>query len=403
MKGFAGKRILLLVENNPVPFDKRIWREAQTLKETGAKVFVISPKTDHYNESHETIEGIEVLRYNAYFSKGSKFGYFREYIDAIIKMFYISFRLFIKEGFHVVHVANPPDLLWIIASFYKLFGTKFIFDEHDLGPESFISRFNIKTEKKNNLIYKILILMEKISYRLSDTTIVTNESYKSNAINRGKIRSEKIFIVRNGPDMRKFNKVTPNKKWKFGFNYMAAYIGIMGVQDGVDILINAMKYIVNILKRKDICFVLIGSGDEAYKLKSLTKELDLDKYIKFTGRIPDKPALEILSTANVCLSPDPKNPLNEISTMNKIMEYMVCEKPIVSFPLKEAIFSAGDSALYVTDSSEKFAEGLIYLINHPNIAKKMGKFGYERVKNHLRWEKQQKYLINAYKYLRHTF
>lgn len=387
----------MLVENNTVPFDKRVWRESQTLKDEGAKVFVIAPKTDNYNKSHEIIEGVEIFRYKTYFSKGSKFGYVREYIDAIVKMFFISFWLFLKEGFDVVHVANPPDLLWLIASVYKIFGVKLIFDEHDLSPESFLSRFNMDITNKNNLMYRTLVLMEKISYKLADIVIATNESYRSNAIKRGNIISEKIFIVRNGPDMRKFHKVVPDEKWKFGFDYMAAYIGIMGVQDGVDILIKAMKYIVNNSKRKDICFVLIGSGDEVNKLKNLTKELGIENYIKFPGRIPDKPAMEILSTADVCLSPDPRNPLNEISTMNKIMEYMVCEKPIVSFSLKEATFSAEKSALYVPDSVEKFAEGVLYLVDYPDVAKRMGKYGYERVKNHLRWENQQKFLIKAYR------
>ncbi len=399
MKAFAGKKILLLVENNNVPFDKRVWREAITLMENGADVSIIAPKTKKNNKSFEILENIKIYRYNAYFAEGSKLSYIKEYLSAIFGMLFLSKKLFLKNGFHIIHIANPPDLLWIVYLPFRLMGVKLIFDQHDLTPESFLSRFDMDETKKNGLFYKLLMLNEKITYRLSNAVIVTNESYRNIAIKRGRVKNENIFTVRNGPDMRKFHKVKENNKWKKGFTYMGAYIGIMGFQDGVDILIKTMDYLVHKKNRKDILFTLIGSGDEIDNLKQLTKKLNIEKYIEFTGRIPDEPAMEILSSADFCLSPDPRNPLNEISTMNKVMEYMVCEKPIVSFDLKEAKYSAQESAVYVKDSIEDFANGVLYLIENPEKAKEMGEKGLKRVEEFLRWEKQENNLIEVYKKL----
>lgn len=398
MSEFLGRRVLMIVENNSIPFDKRVWREAKTLKDNGFNVATICPKGKEHKKKYEVIDGIEIHRYNAKFSDGSSKGYINEYLHSLIVIFLLSLKIFFfKKGFNVIHTANPPDTLWMICLFYMPFNVKFIYDEHDLAPESYLSRFNFEDSHKD-ILYKIQSLFQIISYKLAKVVISTNESYKKIAIERGKLNPESVFVVRNGPDTRYFKAVEPVDVWKNNFDYMVSYIGIMAVQDGVDYIIKTCHYLVHELNRKDIYFVLIGSGDEIEKLKELAKKLEVDDFISFTGRIPDKEAIEILSTADVCLSPDPYNPLNNISTMNKIMEYMVCKSPTVSFDLVEARYSAQDAALYVKNNSvEDFANGIVKLLSDSVLSNKMADFGYRRVINELCWEKQEEKLIEVYK------
>jgi len=393
-------KVLMLVENNSLPFDKRVWRESLTLKNNGYEVKAICPKGKEHKSKFEIINDIAIYRYNPRFSEGSAIGFIIEYLHSLIVMFFKSLYIyFFKGGFNIIHTANPPDTLCLIAIFYKCFGVKFIYDEHDLVPESFKDKFTQSTII-NKVILKLLTLLQKISYKTSDIVISTNESYKKIAIVRGKKKPAKVFVVRNGPDTRVFNYVEPISKLKNGFDYMAAYIGIMGTLDGIDYIIKACRYLVYELNRKNIYYILIGSGDEFDKLKQLASDLKVNKYIWFTGRIPDKEAMEILSTADVCLSPDPYNYLNNISTMNKIMEYMVCKSPIVSFDLFEARFSAQESAIYVTNNSvPAFAKGILDLVDNKKLAKEMANFGYYRVTNELSWEHNENLLLGAYKLL----
>ena len=396
---FAGKKVLMLVENNSLPFDKRVYRESKTLKDNGFKVKAICPKDKEYKKKYEIYDGIEIYRYTPKFSDGTSKGYFIEYSHSLIVMFFISLKIFFfRGGFDVIHTANPPDTLWIIALFYKLFRIKYIYDEHDLTPESYLDKFCYSIKKKS-LIYKLQLFFQYMSYKTSNCVISTNESYKKIALNRGNLNPQSIYIVRNGPDTRYFKACQPVLKWKDGFPFMVAYIGIMGNLDGVDYIVKACHHLVHNLNRKDIYFILIGSGDEHEKLKQLSKDLKVDNFINFIGRIPDKEVIEILSTADVCLSPDPFNHLNNISTMNKIMEYMICKSPIVSFDLVEARYSAQDAALYVQNNSvEEFAKGILYLLVNKELATKMANFGYNRIINKLSWENQENNLIRAYKY-----
>jgi len=395
---FAGKKVLMLVENNSVPFDKRVWREANTLSANGFLVTIVCPIGREHKKKFELRDNIKIYRYDAYFSKGSSVGYVFEYFQSLVKMFFISIRIFLDEGFQIIHTANPPDTLWIICMFYRLFGVKFIFDEHDLTPEAYLSRFRFDESKKKSKMYKLLSFFQFISYKLSNAVISTNISYKKIAITRG-AEPDKVFIVRNGPDTRDFHYVKPVPKWKSNFSFLAAYIGVMAVQDGVDNILKACKYIVYELNRKDIYFILIGKGDEFENLRKMAKNFKIEKFVHFTGRIPDEDVMEILSTADVCLAPDPSNPLNDYSTMNKIMEYMICKSPIVSFDLVESRYSAQDAAIYVQNNNiEEFAKGIVYLLSNKNLSNTMANFGYNRVINKLSWENQEINLIKAYKY-----
>jgi glycosyltransferase involved in cell wall biosynthesis len=397
MTAFAGRRFLLIVENNSVPFDKRVWREATALRECGATVIIISPigGTDHL--PYEVKEGVVIYRYPLAFADGTVKGYLKEYLFSFFHTIRLFHHVLMRHGApDVVHVANPPDIFWPLSLYVRFFGARFVFDEHDLTPETYLSRFE-RGEGEEQLLYKILVLFQHLSYRFSHAIISTNESYKANAIAVDQRYRRKVFVVRNGPDTRTFSLVAQRTELKEDFRYMAAYIGIMGLQDGVEYIIRAMHILVNERKQKDLLVYLIGSGDDVPRLQSLVETLNLTRYIRFTGRIPDGPALEILSTADLCLSPDPFNPLNDRSTMNKVMEYMSLGKPIVSFSLTEATYSARDAALYVeNNSASSFADGMQYLLANPERAQLMGKIGHVRIIEHLCWQRQIASLVQAY-------
>jgi glycosyltransferase involved in cell wall biosynthesis len=395
-----GKKILLIVENNSVPFDRRVWREALTLRDAGAIVAVICPVFGEDKTRYEVVEEIEVYRYPIKFSDGTVIGYFKEYVLAFSRTTWLLHKiLFTKKHIDVVHVANPPDIFWPLAPYLRIFRTKFIFDEHDLSPETYLSRFEIPLSE-GGLVFRLLRMCQFLSYRLADAIISTNESYRDRVIGTKRVFARKTFVVRNGPDTRYFKSVQPSEELKRGHRFMAGYIGIMGKQDGVEYIIRAMDYLVHGRDFQQLIVYLIGTGDDLPRIKNLVATVDLGGFFVFPGRIPDAQALQILSTADICLSPDPYNPLNDISTMNKIMEYMSLGKPIVSFDLKEARVSAGDSAVYVKNNRvEAFADGILALLNDPQKRTLMGVIGRKRVAEDLCWQKQSGKLLATYNHL----
>lgn len=400
MKALAGKHVVLIVENEAVPFDRRMWNISRALREFGADVSVICPMYGKDSERKIVLEDISIYRYKNTFADGSTTGYLKEYGTAFLKTLLLLHKLILRsKRIHIVHVANPPDIFWPLALYLRLYGIRFIFDEHDLAPETYLSRFG-KAEDRGGLLFKIQTRFQKLSYRFSHAIISTNESYRAKAIEAGSKHADKIFVVRNGPDTRQFSLRPANPELKRGYKHMAAYIGVMAIQDGVEYIVRAMNELVNRRNYRDIIVYLIGSGDDWLRLKQLIAEFQLEDFIILTGRISDKRALEILSTADVCLSPDPSNPLNDQSTMTKVMEYMTLGKPIVSFDLKEARYSAGESALYVKNNDAvAFAEGILKLLADPAGSRKMSDFGMARVDSSLSWQKQSVSLLNAYQFV----
>lgn len=399
MKAFAGKHFLLIVENNPVPFDRRVWREACALRDEGAKVSVIAPAGSDTDKDIEIIDSIMVFRYGPRFSNGTRLSYIREYATAFLKSLALFHKVwFVRGRFEVVHVANPPDIFWPLGLYSRALGIAFIFDEHDLTPETLLSLYGLN-ERSGGTYFQLLKIFQYLSYRIATVVISTNETYRRKAIERDPRNRGKTFIVRNGPDTRYFTKVPGLPELRKGRGYLLAYIGIMAVQDGVDYIIRAVHYLVTERGFGDFIVYLIGSGDDIERLQNLTQVLKLGDKIIFTGRIPDRPALEILSTADICLSPDPLNPLNDSSTMNKIMEYMALGKPIVSFDLTEARYSAEAAALYVANNDPRaFGDGILELIGDPAKRRTMGEEGMRRVEQRLSWQRQIGNLIEAYSF-----
>jgi len=395
MKGTSalpGKRALILVENLSVPFDRRVWQESTTLRDAGWDVHVICPQgTKRDTEPYVELDGVKIHRYPLKAATGGPKGYVKEYGAAL----WHTMRLARKIGrVDVVHACNPPDLLFLVARMLKRKGARFVFDQHDLCPELYLSRF---ADRGEDFLYRGVCRLELATYKAADVVISTNESYRTAAIERGGKHPDDVFVVRSAPIIDRFRQVDPEPELKKGKPHLLCYLGVMGPQDGVDYALRSLKLLRDELGRDDWHAVFVGAGDTFDEMVALAKRLGLDDVVEFTGRIPDEDLVRYLSTSDVCLSPDPHNPLNDVSTMNKVMEYMAMSRAIVSFELTEARVSAGEAAVYAPANDElEFAKLTARLLDDPEERARMGKLGKERVEGPLAWGNSQKALLAAY-------
>ena len=386
----TGKHVLMIVENLPVPFDRRVWEEACSLVENGAHVTVICPKMKGYTKSYECINGIEIYRHPMLIEGCDFIGYLLEYVIALFWELLLSWKVFCKKRFHVIHGCNPPDLIFIVALTFKLFGVKFVFDHHDINPELYIAKYG-----KRGVFYKFLLFLERLTFATADYSIATNESYREIAIRRGKMPPEKISVIRSGPRLERLRLTPGNKKYKKGRTYMVGYVGVIGAQEGLDLLLDSIKQIV--CKRRDVQFAIVGGGTELEKIKSMTNRMGLGEYIDYYGRVDDATMVDILCTADVCVNPDRPTEMNNLSTMNKIMEYMALKKPIVQFDLKEGRFSAEHASLYATNTcTTDFAEKIVWLLDHPEDRITRGEYGYNKIINELSWDFESRKLVKLF-------
>jgi glycosyltransferase involved in cell wall biosynthesis len=389
------KHILFIVENSSFPADVRVSAEAEAAKEFGYEVTVISPTSKMDWSRHETIDGIEIYRHPMVIEANSKLNFIIEYANALMWEIYLGWKIFIKKRFHIIHGANPPDHLFVVALLFKVFGTKYIFDHHDLTPEIYLAKFNRK-----DILYKILVLMEKLNFGAADIVISTNESYKRIAMDRGKKKEEEVFVVRNGPRLDKIIRMPPNPRWKGNFEYLVVYLGAIGSQEGIDVLLRIAKYIVHVKEVENIKFIIMGTGTHWEEMVTLSQEMDLQKYVTFTGFVQYEEFYEILATADICVNPELKNDYTDKSTMIKIMDYMSFAKPIVQFDVTEGKVTAGDASIYVKDNDEKqYAETIINLLKYSKKRKEMGDLGFKRITDSLNWGEQKRRLKEAYDYL----
>jgi len=389
------KRILILVENLPSPFDRRVWQEAGTLRDAGYGVSIICPTGKGCEKKHELVDGIDIWRYDLPKEGAGALGYLVEYSAALLLTFVLSLKVWWKSGFDVVHACNPPDLFFLIGGFFKLFGKKFVFDHHDACPELYEAKFGRK-----NLFYRFMLLLEKLTFKAADVSIATNHSYRRIAIERGGMDPDRVFVVRSGPSLERMKIVPPVEALKKGRRYLVGYVGVMGKQEGIDYLLRAAAHLVHDLKRADVHFGLVGGGTSLHEMKALAQQLRIGDYVTFTGRVSDGALLGMLNTDDVCVNPDVANEMNDNSTMNKVMEYMALGKPIVQFDLNEGRFSAQQASLYARrndalDLAAKIAE----LLDDPARRAAMGAFGRRRVENELEWRHEAPKLIAAYEAL----
>jgi glycosyltransferase involved in cell wall biosynthesis len=392
----AQHNVLIVVENLPVPFDRRVWNEATTLVAAGYGVSIICPVGKGYEARYEVLDGVHIYRHPLPFEARRAVGYPLEYGSALFWEFVLAWRVLLTRGFDAIHACNPPDLIFLVGGFFKLFfGKKFLFDHHDLNPELYEAKF-----ARRDLFYRILAKLERWTFRAADISVATNESYRKVAIERGGMEPSRVFVVRSGPKLERLRVAPPVEALKRGRRFLVGYVGVMGHQEGVQYLLQAARHIIHDRGRTDVHFGLVGSGPEFDKMQRLAATLGVADYVTFTGRVPDGELLSMLNTADVCVNPDEYNSMNDKSTMNKIMEYMALGKPIVQFDLTEGRFSAQDASLYARPNDAiDMAEKIVQLLDDPAARKRMGEYGRARIENVLAWQHEVPKLLAAYEAL----
>jgi glycosyltransferase involved in cell wall biosynthesis len=397
MSSSRRKRVLMLIENQFFPRDIRVFQEARSLIAKGYQVSVVCPGQSG-QPRQEIIDDVNVFRYPSSFATNGPLGYIWEYGYSLIATWILSLFVWVSPGFDIIHAANPPDTEVFIAVFYKLFGKRFIFDQHDLSPELYEARFG---NRSNKFIHQMLIWLEILSCRLADHVIATNQSYKTLEILRGKIPESRITIVRNGPTSDFLELFTLNPTQIAQEKLKITYVGTMGFQDGVDCLFRAIYHLVNDFHRADFHCTLVGSGDALPMLQSLAKELHIEDYLTFTGWVTRGEVAHYINKGDICVSPEPSDPYNDRSTIVKIIEYMALGKPIVAFDLPEHRNSARDAAIYALPNDElDFARKLNFLMDDAEKRAEMGQSGRARVEQELSWHHQEINLIEAYNKLK---
>ncbi len=389
-------RVLIIVQNLPVPFDRRVWLECQALVSAGYQVAVVCPKGEG-DPAYHVVDTVQLYKYRPYAPGGSKLGFVAEYGYSFLATAWLTFKARRSGRFAVMQACNPPDIFWPIALALRARDrTRFVFDHHDLCPELYESRF----PEGPRLPYRVLRALERRTHRTADHVISTNDSYRDVAVKRSGVPAADVTVVRTGPDPERLQRGPEHPELRRGRRFLAAYIGVMGPQDGVDIIVRAAEVVIHKLGRHDIAFTLIGKGDCFDDLVALRDELGLADHVEFTGRAPDELVARILSTADVGLSPDPKNPLNDVSTMNKTMEYMAFELPVVAFDLRETRVSAADAAVYVRPNDiTEYAAAIVDLMDDQPQRSRLGKLGRARVERELAWSHQKRAFLGVYRRL----
>ena len=387
------RKVLIIVENLPVPFDTRVWQEATTLAENGYLVSVICPKGKGYDADYEYLNGVHVHRHDLPPEGNGALGYAREYFCALREELRLAKKIYKERGFHVIHGCNPPDDIYMVARRFKKKGVDYVFDHHDICPELFEAKFG----KASGLLYKSQLWLERQTYKHCAFAFVTNESYKQIAISRGGMKEDKVFVLRSGPKLERL-KITPAKsEIKRGRQFMVGYVGVIGQQEGIEYLLKAAKYIKEELHRDDIFWGVVGGGPHLEALRKQSHEMGLDDILEFTGRVSDEVLLDYLNTADVCVNSDEYNAMNDKSTMNKILEYMALGKPIVQFDLTEGRFSAQEASLYAEPNNAiDMADKIIQLLDNPAKRKEMSEYGRQRIVNELSWEHTSRALLEGY-------
>lgn len=385
--------VLILVENLPVPLDRRVWQEACALRDAGYQVTVICPQMRGYVKAEEILDGIQIYRHWISEEAGGFAGFFREYLSALWGETWLAWKAWWRHRFQIIHLCNPPDLLFLVALPFKwLFCAKIIYDVHDAWPEMFEAKFGGR-----GAFYWLVRAFERMTYAAADVVLVTNRSVMQIALDRGGKPPWEVFEVRTAPKIGAA-EAKADPAFRKGRQYLVGYVGVMGDADGVDYLVNAAAHLVHKLGRRDTQFLLMGTGPEHAKLIAQRNRLGLAEFVDMPGRVTNEYLFTALQTMDIGVSCDPINTYNDHCTMNKVLEYMIFAKPQVLFDLREGRASAGGAALYVGEnSSEKFAEAIHRLLDDPAARERMGRLGEERIRTELNWERSVEQLLKAYR------
>jgi glycosyltransferase involved in cell wall biosynthesis len=392
MSAGGERRTLLVSENAPVPADRRVWSEARTLAAAGWRVVVVCPQgRTRCAAPYEVIEGVEIHRFPLRPAAGGAASYAREYGQAMFRIARLVARVSRDQAFDVVHAANPPDFLLLAAWHLRRRGTRFVFDHHDLVPELYRSRFGAG----KGLLYRASRVFERLAFRLADVSIATNDSYRRIAIERGRMPAENVFVVRNGPDVERFTPTEADPALKRDRDHLIAYVGMMGPQDGIDHAVRTLELLRR--RRDDWRAILVGDGDVLEEMRALAVELGLDDVVEFAGWRDDDDIRRILSTADVCLAPDPPSPLNDRSTMIKVAEYLAMGRAVASYELPESKVTAGPAARFATPGdAADLARCIDELLADPAERARLARLGRERVEERLSWQHSERELLRAY-------
>ncbi|HBI57878.1 MAG: glycosyltransferase family 4 protein [Duncaniella sp.] len=387
------RRILIIVENLPVPFDTRVWQEASTLAANGYTVSVICPKGKGYNDDYECIDGVHIYRHDLPTEGNGAIGYAREYFSALWNEYRLARKIYKKHGFHVIHGCNPPDDIYMVARMFRGKGVDYVFDHHDICPELYEAKFG----KKSGLFYKSQLWLERNTYRHCTFAFVTNESYRRIAIERGGMSPDKVHVLRSGPRLERLVIRPPKPEIKRGRRFMIGYLGVIGQQEGIQYMLQAAKHIRDNMGRDDIFWGIVGGGPHLDELRRLCTSMGLDDIVEFTGRVDDNKMLDYLNTADICVNSDEYNEMNDKSTMNKVLEYMALGKPIVQFDLTEGRYSAQGASLYARpNDSVDMAEKIVSLLDDPARRAEMSRIGRDRIVNELSWDHTSRALLDSY-------
>lgn len=384
----------MIVQNLPVPFDRRVWLESTTLAKAGYQVSVICPKLKGFDKSYERIEGVDIYRYALPVDAKGPLGYLVEFGWCFLRTLMKSIQVAIKGGrFDAIHACNPPETYWLLARFWRPFGVRFLFDHHDLSPEMYAAKFG----RADGLLYRGLVFLERATFKTADHVLATNESHKTIAVERGGKAPDEVTVVRSGPDLARLKKYPVDKSWRNGSKHLIVYLGEICEQDGVDHLVRAVKILRDQLGRDDVHCVLVGGGPHQPAIAAYAEEIGVADSCTFTGRVSDEDLCRILSSADLGVDPDPKTDWSDKSTMNKIMEYMFFGLPIVAYPLRENSYSAQEAAIYAeSNSEESLAENIAGLLDDAEQRAKMSAYGEDRLRTKLSWEHSEPHLLEAY-------
>jgi glycosyltransferase involved in cell wall biosynthesis len=384
---------MIIVENMPVPRDRRVWLECEALVARGYGVSVICPRGPG-EPYREELAGVRLHRYFPPPQPDGKLGYLYEFAYSFVMTAALTLRVWVSDGFHAVQACNPPDIFFLLAIPFRMMGKPFVFDHHDLSPELYMVRFN----RRSGVILRFLLLLERGSMRTADHVVSTNESIRDIALTRGGKATNEVTVVRNGPSLEQTGSRPSCPELKQGRDYLCCWLGVMGsVDDGVDLALEAVHHVVHVRGRNDCHFAFLGTGESFEELVRLAGSLEVEDYVSFPGWVSRETAYDYLATASIGLQPDPKNFRTDRSTAIKTMEYMAFGLPVVAFDVVETRRSAESAAAYAQPNDiESFAILICELLDDPQRRAAMGSVGRARVLDGLAWEHQRDAYVAVY-------
>ncbi|CAM3429818.1 glycosyltransferase family 4 protein [Occultella aeris] len=385
-------RVLIVIQNLPLRIDRRVRTECAALVRAGYEVSVICPKETAGEADRHVADGVHVYSYAPPPESSGLISYFREFALCWLQTARLSIKVNRERGFDVLQACNPPDTYWLLGALWKLRGRRYVFDQHDLCPEVYEARFGTR-----GVLHRALLFLEAMTYRVADRVISPNPAYRDVALERGGVPAGRTAVVMSTPDADRMRRREPHPELRDGREHLVCYVGIMGPQDGVDGLLATIDNYVHDLGREDTRFALLGFGDSLEDLKADASARGLDAWVTFTGKVDHDELGRWLSTADLGVTPDPQNEFNHRSTMNKTLEYMAHEIPVVATDLRETRRCAGDAAVYVSgDDPAQSAQAIADLLDDPQRRTEMGRIGRSRIENELAWSIQARAYVGVF-------